>query len=236
MLSLTVNTSSSLGSMVLGSGSTVLGEIEWNKDKSHSEKITVMLEELLTKSGKTLKDLEIVICGYGPGSFTGLRVGLSVVKTLAYSLGIPIMAVDDCMALALNALSLCPPEPICAIIDAQKNKVFAAVYEVTNGKLVTVLRPSLLDFEELHQCLKAEKYLCVGDGYNAYSTFFPTELSKKLIRAKTELDVQKARAIFEYVSKNSSDFPKLKWSELSALYLRASAAEEVLADKLSKNR
>jgi len=226
--------------MVLGEDGAVVGEIEWHKEKSHSEKITVMLEELLAKSGRSLKDLELLICGHGPGSFTGLRVGLSVVKTLAYAFQLPIIAVDDCLALAMNSLSA-TPTPICAMIDAQKNKVFVGLYKVERDKLVTLLKPSLLGLEELNQQLtlasSSGKFLAVGDGYDVYATFFPSDLAAKFTRANSALfDEPKARNIFSYVSKNFSDFQKIKWPELSALYLRASAAEEVLADKLSKKR
>ncbi len=236
MLSLTINTSSSYGSLVLGSDSQVLHELQWHKEKSHSEKITLQLQELLKRSGHSLADIELLICGHGPGSFTGLRVGLSVAKTLSYAFQTPLIAVDDCFALALNALDLNPTLPICVMIDAQKNKVFAGIYESSGDALKTILKPTLLGFSELDQLLEAKKYLCIGDGFVSYNAFFPATLAQKLERADLALDIPSSLSIFKYVIRHLSEFQKISWKELSALYLRASSAEEVLADKLSKKK
>lgn len=241
MLSLTINTSSSLGSMVIGRDDRVVGQVEWHKEKSHSEKVTLALEDLAKQTSCSLHDLQLLICGYGPGSFTGLRVGLSVAKTLAYSFNLPIIAVDDCMALALNVLESANRQSIAVLIDAQKNKVFAATYEVGidqtgQPKLSTILPPSLLDMVELDQRLTLPSYVCVGDGYKAYEGFFPEKLKQKLVRPAITDDEPHAQKVFSYVIRNSETFQKITWSQLSALYLRASAAEEVLADKMSKNK
>jgi len=236
MLTLTIDTSSSTGSMVIGNDGKILAKSEWSKDKSHSEKITGAMEELFKNASIEAKDLQLLVCGHGPGSFTGLRVGLSVIKSLAFSFSLPIIAIDDGFALALNAVPSQTQKPILSVIDAQKNKVFAAIYEYKTEKLLTIMPSTLLSWDELNQKLSENSYICVGDGYTTYSPFLAADILKKLQRDSKIADQPNAEKIYHYVNKNPGDFEKIDWPKLSALYLRASAAEEVLAEKLSKNK
>jgi tRNA threonylcarbamoyladenosine biosynthesis protein TsaB len=232
LLTLTISTSSALGSLCLGDGKSLLGYECWQKKTSHSEVITQTLEALLQKTGVRMGELKLLICSSGPGSFTGLRVGLSVTRSLAYSLKIPIITINDGLAIALSEPALTPTD-ILTVIDAQKNKVFAGIYKKHLTKVHEILAPTLLSPLEIVPFLKESKYQVLGDGLPLLNELF-TPQSRLVPSAQTNF-YPDAKTIHAYTHENILALPKISWNELLPLYLRASAAEEVRAEKLSKN-
>lgn len=230
--SLTLTTSTTFGSLVLSQGKQIIKELSWQKEKSHSEKITTELLDLFEGSGLSFKDLHLIICTKGPGSFTGIRVGLSVVKTLSYAYNIPVAALNDGQSIALNALGSTSSLPILVLLDAQKNKVFHAIYKNENGLLKEESPPQLIDLNDVDKSLSQKQYLCLGDGYARFKDLFEPPLLKKLSRDDRISDVPQARIISQYVNENEGDFPKISWNKVEPLYLRVSSAEEVLAQKM----
>jgi tRNA threonylcarbamoyladenosine biosynthesis protein TsaB len=231
---LTLSTSTAQGSLVLSRESEIIEERVWLKEKSHSEKITVEIEDALKTSGLGFKDLNLLICSQGPGSFTGIRVALSVVKTLAYAYKLSIIAIDDCLAVALNSKNVLPSLPIAVMIDAQKNKVFLATYRWEQGNLLTESAPQLVGLEQIENYLPDFQYLCLGDGFAPFNNFFSDSLKIKLQRNEKVSDLPSAKTIFSYISPRRNDFTKISWENLQPIYLRQSAAEEVLAEKRNK--
>lgn len=231
MLTLSLSTSSAQGSLCLGHDTTVLATDVWLKQTSHSEKITNGLDSLFSKAGVSPKDLELIICSNGPGSFTGLRVGLSVARSLSYSFDIPIIALNDCLSIALNADK--SSSHILVTVDAQKNKVFAAIYFQSQNKFQEVLSPRLVSPEELPQFLSENSYLLFGDGRSLLTNLDPS-VQKKFSSPSTLSHFPNAEKMFLYAIKNISSFTPTSWQKLGPLYLRASAAEEVAAQKEGK--
>jgi tRNA threonylcarbamoyladenosine biosynthesis protein TsaB len=234
MPALTLSTSTAQGSLVLSRESEIIEERIWLKEKSHSEKITVEIEDVLKTARLAYKDLNLLICSQGPGSFTGIRVALSVVKTLAYAYKLSIIAVDDCLAVALNSRDIQTSLPIVVMIDAQKNKVFLATYRWERENLLSVNGPQLINLEHIENYLPDFQYLCLGDGFGPFNSFFSDSLKKKLRRDEKISDLPSAKTIFSYIFPRKNDFQKISWENLQPLYLRQSAAEEVLAEKRNK--
>ncbi|MBY0314385.1 MAG: tRNA (adenosine(37)-N6)-threonylcarbamoyltransferase complex dimerization subunit type 1 TsaB [Bdellovibrionales bacterium] len=234
MLSLAINTSSTKGSLALFENKKLLRGTEWEKDQeknlSHSELATPALEAFFFNH-HSLNDLDLLICGKGPGSFTGIRVGLSVIKSLAYIRNLPIIAPDDCFNIAINSLDHDNSLPIAVIIDAQKNSVFCATYEWKQNRLVLTQEPTLVSLSDLEKHLTAPQYLCLGDGYLHYAPYFSEETKSKLSRNQEIADHPSAKNMSEYLLNNLDQFPTQTWKDLLPLYLRASAAEEVLIAK-----
>src|SRR5438876_6200983 len=123
---LAVETSTLAGGAALLDGGLVVGEYTLDISLTHSERLMGTIDRLLTDAGWTVHDLEGLAVSVGPGSFTGLRIGLSTVKGLALALTIPIAAVPtlDAMAAALPFAEL----PVCPVIDARKGEVYASLY------------------------------------------------------------------------------------------------------------
>ena len=122
----------------------------------HSEKIFKTLDELVKGPGK-FKRIDLVAVGLGPGSFTGIRVGVTVAKTLAYALKAKIAGISSLEIIAKNCESA--DKQVCVIQDARRNKVYTATYR--RGKCVH--KPQLMHFGEFLSLL-SEDTLYVGDG------------------------------------------------------------------------
>jgi tRNA threonylcarbamoyladenosine biosynthesis protein TsaB len=107
-------------------GGLVVGEYTLDVSLTHSERLMGAVDRLLSDAGWTVRDLEGLAVSVGPGSFTGLRIGLSTVKGLALALAIPIAAVPtlDAMATLLPFAAL----PVCPVLDARKREVYASLY------------------------------------------------------------------------------------------------------------
>ena len=123
---LAVETSTLAGGAALLDGGLVVGEYTLDISLTHSERLMGAIDRLLTDAGWTVRDLEGLAVSVGPGSFTGLRIGLSTVKGLALALAIPIAAVPtlDAMATLLPFAAL----PVCPVLDARKREVYASLY------------------------------------------------------------------------------------------------------------
>jgi len=123
---LAVETSTLAGGAALLDGDLVVGEYVLDVSATHSERLMGAVDRLLTDVGWTVRDLEGLAVSVGPGSFTGLRLGLSTVKGLALALAIPIAAVPtlDAMAALLPFAAL----PVCPVLDARKREVYASLY------------------------------------------------------------------------------------------------------------
>ena len=123
---LAVETSTLAGGAALLDGELVVGEYALDVSATHSERLMGAIDRLLTDAGWTVRDLEGLAVSVGPGSFTGLRIGLSTVKGLALALSIPIVAVPtlDAMAALLPFAAL----PVCPVLDARKREVYASLY------------------------------------------------------------------------------------------------------------
>jgi len=123
---LAVETSTLAGGAALLDGGLVVGEYTLDISLTHSERLMGTIDRLLTDAGWTVRDLEGLAVSVGPGSFTGLRIGLSTVKGLALALTIPIAAVPtlDAMATLLPFAAL----PVCPVLDARKREVYASLY------------------------------------------------------------------------------------------------------------
>src|SRR5262249_51382605 len=119
---LAVETSTLSGGAALLDGERVVGEYTLDVRLTHSERLMAAIDQLLIDAGWTVRELEGLAVSVGPGSFTGLRVGLSTVKALA----IPVAAVPplDAMAAMLPYGSL----PVCPVLDARKREVYASLY------------------------------------------------------------------------------------------------------------
>jgi tRNA threonylcarbamoyladenosine biosynthesis protein TsaB len=123
---LAVETSTLAGGVALFEGERLVGEYLLDVSVTHSERLMAAVDRVLGDARWSVRDLEGLAVAVGPGSFTGLRIGLSTVKGLALALAIPIAGVPtlDAMAAALPFASL----PVCPVIDARKREVYACLY------------------------------------------------------------------------------------------------------------
>ena len=126
MLILGISTSSNIASVALSKDAECIKELNINNNKTHSETLLPLINELLSETNIKLQDINLIACDNGPGSFTGIRIGISTVKAIAESLNIPVVAVSSLEGLVYNINS---SECICSLIDARNNQVYCGLFD-----------------------------------------------------------------------------------------------------------
>lgn len=138
--------------------------------KHHSERILPLIERVLAEAGVRLEEVEGIACGQGPGSFTGLRIGLATAKGLCYATRRPLVMVSSLQALAMNVAS--GERWVAPVIDAKKQEVFAGLYEMTTAGPVGRGREVVLPPARLREQIDPERVLLVGEGAVVYREVF----------------------------------------------------------------
>jgi tRNA threonylcarbamoyladenosine biosynthesis protein TsaB len=143
-----IETATDHGSIAIGSGAGVVGEVSLGVRSRHAESLLPALEFLLRAGRLGRRDIEGIVVGAGPGSFTGVRVAAATARGLAHGLAVPLHAFSSLAALALEDGAA---TPTCALFDARRGEVYAACY-VRDGEsdaLRTLLEPDVLSVREL---------------------------------------------------------------------------------------
>lgn len=126
---------------------------------THAENLTVFIQKVMLSAGKEMKELKAVSVSSGPGSYTGLRIGVSTAKGLCYALEIPLIAVDSLISLAVLAQQKHPGKKICSMIDARRMEVYSAIYD----EELNLLKPISADILDEQSYQEFEPLVCVGD-------------------------------------------------------------------------
>ena len=158
---LAVDTSTMAGGVALLDGDRVIGESLLDVRTTHSERLMIAVDRVLADAGWTIAGVDGFAVAIGPGSFTGLRIGLAAVKGLALAIDRPIAAVPTLEAMA--AALPCASRPVCPVLDARKGEVYASLFRWDG----LVLRREWDDLALSPDALAArlhEPVLGVGDG------------------------------------------------------------------------
>lgn len=166
-LILQIETATQTCSVALAENGELLNVIEKTDRNIHASNITLFIEELLKLSNKNINDLDAVAVSMGPGSYTGLRIGVSAAKGLCYALDIPLIAVNTLEAMASGFKSKCfsvkPGTLFCPMIDARRMEVYCSVFD---GDL-KVLQPTeakIIDGSSFIDVLDKHMVYFFGDG------------------------------------------------------------------------
>ncbi len=159
---LAIETSESVCSVALGSKNKFLGEITLNKPHAHNERLAWMADTLLREHGKEMKDVGEIFIAAGPGSYTGLRIGFSLARGLAFAHKTPVIPVPTPEIYAYKAAK--KGKRIVAVIDARRNELFYGEYLWKNETLSEVENVSVVSVEKLAERYRNEKVLICGSG------------------------------------------------------------------------
>ena len=164
MLLLAFETSAKAASVALFENGKLLGESYQNTGLTHSQTLMVMAEDLLKTAGKTAQDVEAVAVAEGPGSFTGVRIGVAAAKGFAWGSGIPCYGVSTLEAMALGMAIF--EGYICPVMDARRSQVYNALFYVNCGGLERKAPDRAISLEELGAELREldKPVFLVGDG------------------------------------------------------------------------
>ena len=157
---LAIDTSSEICSVAILENDTVVAENSLNDGKTHSENLMTIMENILTENKTKLNDIDMIACSVGPGSFTGIRIGVSSIKAIAEVLDVPVAAVTSLETLARNVEA--KDATIVSLIDAKNDQVYAGIFD-ENVKLKEEYMADNINIV-LEKVLKYENAIFVGDG------------------------------------------------------------------------
>lgn len=135
---------------------------EVNKQYSHAEKLTVFITELFKTQDFSIKDLDAIAVSKGPGSYTGLRIGVSTAKGLCYALDIPLISVSTLKAMAFRMAQKEESDLYCPMIDARRMEVYNAFYSRRNKEIRGIQADIIQSYS--YQKELDKKVLFFGDG------------------------------------------------------------------------
>ncbi|HTY55809.1 MAG TPA: tRNA (adenosine(37)-N6)-threonylcarbamoyltransferase complex dimerization subunit type 1 TsaB [Candidatus Binataceae bacterium] len=175
-----LETGSPIASVGLVAGGRLLGHIS-RAVESHGKKLPALVDELLESAALRLEQLTAVAVGIGPGSFTGLRIGLAYAKGLAWSGGLPILGINslDAMALGASRHPIARPDAvICPILDARKGEVYAALYRATATAVEKISDDMIVDPGHLTARIGGEA-IFVGEGVSVHGARLTDAMGKR---------------------------------------------------------
>jgi len=220
---LAVETSGRCGSVALVTANKCLAEYSLNTKLTHSRRLLLVIDELLKKAELKLTDLTTLAVSIGPGSFTGLRIGLSTLKGLALATELPMIGIPTLEALAFQLPFA--DKPICPIIDARKKEVFAAMYQWQDNTILEKLSEDLaiLPLDLVDRI--SGPTIFIGDGIETYGDFLKEKLGEKALFAPSEMCYARAASIGHLALKKCQKADFLHTETSAPVYVRPSEAE-----------
>ena len=160
---LSIDTASNLCTVAILDNSKCIKEITVNDARNHSEKIMPVIEQALIETNTTLKDIDLIVCDKGPGSFTGIRIGVGTVLAFQDSLNIPCIGISALESLAYN---INQDGFICSLIDARNNQVYCGLFDSNHTLIGNYMAD---DINTILPVINQNKdILFVGDGAVAH--------------------------------------------------------------------
>jgi tRNA threonylcarbamoyl adenosine modification protein YeaZ len=216
-MQLAIDTSTDTASLALASDSEILAELSWRCGQNHTATLLPYLASLLSQPGLGIKSLDGIIVAKGPGSFNGLRVGISTAKGLAFSLGIPIVGISTLAASAYQhaetGLAVCP------IFNAGRGEIATAIYHLKDSRWQPIISEQITTIEALCARIDTKTLFC-GELTTTISDQLKKQLRQKAVIASPAARLRRAGFLVELGQKRiearSFDDP----TTLHPIYLR----------------
>ncbi|MGN0550219.1 MAG: tRNA (adenosine(37)-N6)-threonylcarbamoyltransferase complex dimerization subunit type 1 TsaB [Acutalibacteraceae bacterium] len=233
---LAIDSTASPASAALLEDDKILGEFFINTSLTHSVTLMPMCEALLKNTSTDINDIDLFAVNAGPGSFTGVRIGVSAVKGMAWNTNKPCASVSTLYSAALNLKNInCIA---CAVMDARCRQFYNALFKCEeNGKVTRLCNDRAISFEELAADLKKysdSRIILTGDGSDlAYSLLSP--LVNNIEAAPEHLKYQRASGTAFAAKEMLINNDTLSAKELMPIYLRLPQAERELKKRQGEN-
>jgi tRNA threonylcarbamoyladenosine biosynthesis protein TsaB len=224
---LAIETSTMLGGIaVMDDLSGLIAEVRLNVKSTHSERLMTEIDHVLRQAGLKVSDIDVFAIAIGPGSFTGLRIGLSTVKGFSYATGKPIVSVPTLEAFAWN-FPYCR-HPVCTMLDARKKEVYSALFKWEDGGFIRLIDEVSIRIKRVLEDIKLssdKKVVFTGEGAILYKDKIIEVMGEKAIFASPEKIVPSPANVASIGIKKAI---KEEFSEpvsLVPFYIRRSEAE-----------
>ena len=233
MLTLAFETSAKAASVALTENGRLLGESYQNTGLTHSQTLMVMAEDLLKQCGKTVSDLTAVAVAEGPGSFTGVRIGVAAAKGFAWGRELPCYGIStlEAMAVSLGVYE----GHVCACMDARRSQVYNALFLVEAGKVTRVTEDRAIALADLKTDLEHidGPIFLVGDGAALTHKTLSGEIPGLILPPEHRIH-QRAVGVAILAEQKQEAGETGDGNGLSPNYLRLSQAERERAEKMKK--
>ena len=233
MLILAFETSAKAASVALMEGNKLLGESYQNTGLTHSQTLMVMAEDVLKQCGKTARDVQAVAVAEGPGSFTGVRIGVAAAKGFAWGKQIPCFGIStlEAMAESLGVYA----GIVCPVMDARRSQVYNALFRAEAGKLTRLTEDRAIALADLEKELKnyEEPVFLVGDGSNLCYNTLAGSISNLILPPEHRLH-QRAVGVAILAARQAETGIAPSGNELQPNYLRLSQAERERLEREKK--
>lgn len=233
MIILSIDSSSKVATAALLDDNTLLGEYVLNNKREHSVILMPMIENLLKDCNLTIDDVDGFVVSKGPGSFTGLRIGMATIKGMSMGSNKPYISISSLDALANNVPYF--NGIICPMMDALRENVYTALFKNVNGNLTKIMDYTPLDLDDLFKILKEknEEVIFVGDGAKKHKEYI-IEHFENAHFAPNHLNIVRASSLGEVglnlLNSNIKDDPNS-----APIYLKKPQAERELERRLKMN-
>ncbi|ADL08622.1 tRNA (adenosine(37)-N6)-threonylcarbamoyltransferase complex dimerization subunit type 1 TsaB [Thermosediminibacter oceani] len=231
-----IDTSSTVATAALLSEERLVAEYVLNNRHTHLEKLISMIDRLLTDADTELKELGAVAVAVGPGSFTGIRIGMACAQGLSHVCNIPLVGVNTLDALAYNLMHC--GDLICPVVDAQRGEVYTCLYRWEEGELKRLWDYEVIRVERLIERLLElnSRTILVGDGAGLVTSALPEGLTagEKITVAHRIFAMPRASSV---AAAGLNDFLSGKTCNcfsIKPFYMRKSHAEEKWEEKYGK--
>jgi tRNA threonylcarbamoyladenosine biosynthesis protein TsaB len=222
MYILGIETSTKTGSVAIVSENAVIAQYSLNIEVTHSERLMATVDRVLKDTGVAISQFDGFAVAIGPGSFTGLRIGLSTVKGLAFATGKPVAAVPTLKALAWNLPH--SAYPICPLLDARKHEVYAALYTFDGQALVQVLDERVIALSRLSEQLSG-KTVFTGEAAHLFRAEIIETFGERALFAPRSAVLPSAAAVGEIGLAMIRNGEQADPDGLTPLYIRRPEAE-----------
>jgi tRNA threonylcarbamoyladenosine biosynthesis protein TsaB len=219
---LSIDSSIPKGSVALLNQSSIVYQETIAPESSFSKNILPKIREVLVKFGHDIDQMDGFALTSGPGSFTGLRVGMSLIKGIALGVNKPVIGIETLLATALQVESL--EFPICSILDAKKKQVYAAIFKPENGNLIRQIPDSALSPQDLIKYI-SEPTIFVGQGLEVYGDYLSDNLKSFFVKTYKKNSNSVAGNAGVFALNNFGAMKETNLDQLSIKYARKSEAE-----------
>ena len=228
-----IDTSSNATSIAVIEDNKLICEYTINTKTTHSQKLMPMIENMLNISDLNINEMDLIAVCEGPGSFTGLRIGMATAKAISHVNNLPIIGVNSLEILAGN-MNLCDKK-ICSILDAQRTQVYMGQYKFENNKLVEIKSVDVVEIDELLEELKSsnEEWILVGEAVYKYEDKIK-EIENIYIPAPSH-NVNKASSLCTIaMNKYNQNIDVYDCYTINPVYIRKSQAEVQYDEKMKR--
>lgn len=237
---LAIDTCCSAATAAVLTDDRLAAEIVQNNKKTHSQNIMPMIDFMMAQAEMSIGDIDCFAAAVGPGSFTGVRIGVATVKALAHAAGKPCAAVSALHAMAYNVSDF--GGIICPIFDARRGQVYNALFGGRGAERLTPDRAISAEelCDELDERVKSAEsspeIIFLGDGLPVFADMFNERFGKRAVFAKRSLRMNLAASVAEIGYEKLLLGDVCGYAELKPMYLRLSQAEREKAEREKLNR